>query len=135
MTRMSEAQATFTKNILKFHEKDFIDMNDMRESLDEHGITLTQEELESLFNYLKFENSTDTERISQLERYANAHLFRLDPTGKYSAIQDLLRKIALGCGAGVSENDLEIYDQFSERVLSIAELAKDRNCLLYIDAE
>jgi len=106
MTKMNEAQTIFTKNILKFHEKDFIDMNDMRKSLDEHGITLTQEELESLFDYLKFENSTDTERISRLERYANAHLFRLDPNEKYSAIQSLLRKIALGCGAGVSENDL-----------------------------
>ena len=46
-----------------------------------------------------------------------------------------MRKIALGCGAGVSENDMQIYDTFSERVLSIAELATKRNCLLYIDAE
>jgi hypothetical protein len=46
-----------------------------------------------------------------------------------------LRRIALGCGAGLSEQDLEYFNGFAKKVNDMADLAYQRNCLLYVDAE
>jgi hypothetical protein len=49
----------------------------LRNSLLERGINFTQKELQGLFDSLKFpENNSD--KVSNLEVYANAHLFKLD---------------------------------------------------------
>lgn len=83
-----------------------------------------------MFESLKFEhNKSGT--ITKLEVYANGHLFRLDK----SLRSDLKNTIALGCGVGVTDNDLLVFEQFSDRLNTISDLASDRNCILYIDAE
>ena len=101
MTRLSRAQQVFMNNILKFDKQETIDMEDLRNSLLERGIQFEQEEIDELFNSLKFSDN-DTGVISRLEIYAKAHLFRLDN----SLRTDLMQKIAIGCGVGLTENDL-----------------------------
>ena len=73
----------------------------MRNSLLERGIHFEEQELQNHFNSLKFPNN-NTDKVSRLEVYANAHLFRLDNSKK----TDLLNRIAIGCGVGINENDL-----------------------------
>jgi Ca2+-binding EF-hand superfamily protein len=101
MTRLSRAQQVFKNNILKFDKQETIDMLDLKNSLLERGIHFEQEEIEHLFNSLKFDDN-DTGVISRLEIYAKAHLFRLDN----SLRTDLMQKIAIGCGVGLTEDDL-----------------------------
>lgn len=45
------------------------------------------------------------------------------------------RRIAIGCGVGITDEDLAIFDKFSTRVRSICQTAHEKNCLLYVDAE
>ena len=105
----------------------------MRNSLLERGISFTKQELESLFDSLKFPNNK-SEKVSNLEVYANAHLFKLDKAQRRKH-RGILSKIAIGCGVGVSERDLEIFESFSEQAIKITQHASDKNCMLYIDAE
>jgi hypothetical protein len=77
MTRLSSAQKVYMDDILKFNQKRDIDVNDLKNSLQEIGISFDQNELNSLFDSLKFE-SNKTDKVSNLEIYANAHLFILD---------------------------------------------------------
>jgi len=78
----------------------------------ERGILLSDEELQSLFDMLKFKDN-QSENLSKLEIYANAHLFQLLPENQ----TPLLKKIALGCGAGITEQDLLHFSNFAEKVL------------------
>ena len=133
MTRMSRAQYTFMNDILKFDKQETIDISDLKNSLLERGVTFTNDELELLFKSLKFENN-ESGNISRLERYANAHLFKLDSESRKSN-QDLMQRIAIGCGVGISEEDLQIFENFSNQVNTMTDLANERNCMLYIDAE
>jgi hypothetical protein len=68
-----------------------------------------------------------------LERYANAHLFQLYPADHSQT--STLTKIALKCGAGLTELDLKYYNDFAKKVTDMTELSHKRNCLLYVDAE
>lgn len=105
----------------------------MRNSLIERGITFKDQDLQSLFDSLKFpDNKSDV--VSNLEVYANAHLFKLDKAERRKN-QEILSKIAIGCGVGVSERDLEIFENFSEQAMTITKHASEKNCMLYIDAE
>jgi len=101
MTRLSRAQQVFMNNILKFDKQETIDMKDFRNSLLERGIHFEKEEIEQLFNSLKFKDN-ETEVLSRLEIYAHAHLFSL----KKDARTDLMQRIAIGCGVGLNETDL-----------------------------
>lgn len=89
------------EDILKFNKQESIDISDLRNSLLERGIHFNEQELESHFNSLKFPGNT-SDKVSRLEVYANAHLFRLDNSKK----TELLNRIAIGCGVGINENDL-----------------------------
>lgn len=104
MTRLSRAQYSFMNDVLKFDKQDKIDISDLRNSLLERGINFTDAELQNLFVSLKFE-SNDTENVSRLEIYANAHLFKLDKEAR-KVNQNLMQRIAIGMGVGVTENDL-----------------------------
>ena len=55
----------------------------------------------AIWNSLKFENNP-SDKITRLEIYANAHLFSLQQHGQI----DLLKRIAIGCGVGLNENDM-----------------------------
>ena len=101
MTRMSRAQQVFMNDILKYNKQDHIDMADIKNSLLERGIHFDQVELQALFDSLKFENNP-SDKITRLEIYANAHLFSLQQHGQI----DLLKRIAIGCGVGLNENDM-----------------------------
>lgn len=101
MTRLSRAQQVFMNDILKFDKQTTIDISDLKNSLLERGIYFDDQELQDLFNSLKFEHN-ETDQLSRLEIYANAHLHRLD----WSKRTALLHRIAIGCGVGVSESDL-----------------------------
>jgi hypothetical protein len=101
MTRMSRAQSIYMNDILKFNKQETIDISDLRNSLVERGIQFEEQELLDHFNALKFpDNSSDT--VSRLEIYANAHLFRLDASKR----TDLMERIMIGAGVGLSSNDL-----------------------------
>ena len=78
MTRLNEAQAIFANDILHHDGPGGMDVNSLRSALAEHGVKFTQNEVEVLFKYLKFESSDDKSTMSPLEVYANGHLFRLD---------------------------------------------------------
>lgn len=130
MTRLSRAQYAFLTEILHFYSKDSITTQDIREAFTEKGIVCSDEEFESFVKTLKFkENNTD--EISKMEVYANAHLFRLDKAQRHPVFE----KIALNCGAGVTYEDLEVFDTFATMVNELGDLSYNRNCLLYIDAE
>jgi len=129
---MSRAQSAFLNDILKYDKQESIDQSDLRNSLIERGISFTEEEFESLFNSLRFE-SNKGDKISSLEIYANGHLFKLDHQDDPNS--EFKKKIAIGCGVGLSERDFEIFEKFSERIMSIGKVATERNCLLYVDAE
>ena len=77
MTRLSRAQNVFMDEILKYNKQEQIDISDLRNSLLERGISFSKEELEGLFESLKFPNN-QSDKVSNLEVYANAHLFKLD---------------------------------------------------------
>jgi len=101
MTRMSHAQQVYMNEMLKFNKQESIDISDLRNSLLERGIHFEEHELTQLFESLKYkENNSDT--VSRLEIYSNAHLFRLDEGLR----NNLTRRIAIGSGVGLTENDL-----------------------------
>mmetsp|Transcript_28725 Transcript_28725/g.43386 ORF Transcript_28725/g.43386 Transcript_28725/m.43386 type:complete len:293 (+) Transcript_28725:238-1116(+) len=132
LTRLSRAQQIFMNDILKYDKQDPIQICDVRNSLIERGITFTEEELQGLFDSLKFEHNKHEDKVTRLEIYANAHLYKLfeSPVGN-----DFLKRIAIGCGVGVSEDDMEVLDTFKARIVEMTTLANERNCLLYVDAE
>lgn len=130
MTKLSRAQSVFLNDILKYNKQEAIDASDLRNSLVERGISFTQSEFDSLLQSLKFKDN-DGNQVSRLELYANAHLFRLDQ----DVNADFKRRIAVGCGVGLSDEDFAIFNTFAERTMSIGRTAHDRNCLLYVDAE
>jgi hypothetical protein len=107
MTRMNEAQMIFANEILKYDDHDAMTIGDLSASLSDNGIKCSQQEVEALFNHLKFDCNKDSDQLSRLEVYANGHLFRLDSSNsKYDSVRGVLDRIALNCGAGVTENDL-----------------------------
>lgn len=75
---MNEAQLIFANDILGYENKDFMTIGDLSVSLKDHGIECSNEEVEALFNHLKFANSETPDKITPIEVYSNAHLFRLD---------------------------------------------------------
>lgn len=89
--------------------------------------------MRSLFDSLKFQSNT-SEKISRLERYANAHLFVLDEDLN-AKNQDLLNKIAMACDAEITDYDLAVFQTFSEQINSITKLSKEVNCMILFDAE
>lgn len=101
MTRMSRAQQVYMNDILKFNKQEPIDISDLRNSLLERGIQFEEQELHDHFNALKFPDNT-TDKLSRLEIYANAHLFRLD----VSARTELMERIMISAGVGLNSNDL-----------------------------
>ena len=93
----------------------------------ERGITFGDRELQQLFDSLKFEDN-DTPYVSHLERYANGHLLDVsDPSN------ELNKRIALGCGVGLTEQDMGHFVRFSDRVNRLTERANEVNCALLID--
>jgi len=104
---MNEAQLIFANEILGYENKEHMSISDLSASLSEHGIKCSQDEVEALFAHLKFTKSDSPDKITPLEVYSNGHLFRLDSEDrKHDKVRDVLNKIALSCGAGVTENDL-----------------------------
>lgn len=89
--------------------------------------------MNTLFESLKFE-SNNSDSVSRLELYANAHLFKIDQEAR-AINKGLMQRIAIGVGVGVTETDLQVFEQFSKHTNEITELANERNCMLYIDAE
>jgi len=104
---MNEAQLIFANEILGYEGQHYMTIGDLSASLIEHGINCSEAEVEALFAHLKFETSEYPDKISPLEVYSNAHLFRIDQEDrKYDNVRHVLNKIALNCGAGITENDL-----------------------------
>jgi len=68
----------FANEILGYEDKHYMTISDLSASLKDHGIECSQDEVEALFAHLKFAKSEHPDKISPLEVYSNAHLFRLD---------------------------------------------------------
>lgn len=128
MTRISKAQGIFLEDICQLWGPENITKEDIRASLNKWNITHTEEDLNKIVNSLKFKDN-QTDNISKVERYANAHLFPLYQENK----DPFLIKIALELG--VTPSDLGVFDTFIRRVLDITTLSHEKNCLLYVDAE
>lgn len=108
LTRMSQAQKIFLEDILQFDKRESITKDDLAMSLMERGIQFDDKELSNFFNQLRFsDNKSDT--LSRLEVFVNGHLFQLLENKR----SDLHRKIAIGCGTGLTQNDLDIFDKMS----------------------
>lgn len=69
---------------MKFDKQDSIDVSDLRNSLLERGLQVSEEEMNHLFESLKFP-SNDSARVSRVEVYANGHLFEVQPGSGPSA--------------------------------------------------
>lgn len=65
-----------------------------------------------------------------MEIYTNAHLLKID-----DPLNDFNKRIALGCGVGLTESDFSDFVRYAERIYRIAHAANEENCSLYIDAE
>ena len=52
---------------------------------------------------LQFEHNKHKDQVTRLEVYANGHLFKLFDS---SVSGEFLNRIAIGCGVGISEDDL-----------------------------
>lgn len=115
-------------DILKFNQQDSLSIDDLRANLTKKGISFDDQELSELFDNLTFQANVSNS-ASNLEIYANAHLFRLDKTLR----SPLLTKIQSACG--IQEDDMILFETFSDRVDQIGELACNTDCKLYIDAE
>ena len=97
-------------------------------NLSKQGIEASAEEITWLMNRLRFgDNATD--QITQLERYANGHLFPLMEADKHP----FLTRLALALG--VSEADLQHFHVFAHRLVEMTQLGHQRNCVFYVDAE
>ena len=72
---------------------------------------------------------TKSNEMTNIARYTNGHLF--DVYGERTALTTQIAK-ALG---GLTDKDLSNYDLFTGRVRRLGEVANERNCHLYIDAE
>ena len=110
MTKLSRAQSIFLNDILKYDKQETIDENDVRNSLVERGICFTEEEFDALIKSLKFEKNQNDCNISRLELYANAHLFNFKSD---DVISQFKKRIAIGCGVGITDVDLNIFEKFS----------------------
>lgn len=120
MTRWSNAQKTYVNEILKSKNQTLIDINDLKNSLIQKNIDFTDLELKTLFDSLKFPDNK-TEKLSQVEIYANGHLFKLN-----NPENELNYKIAINCGA--IHTDMKHFSKFSERLYKLTNAANDRNC-------
>jgi hypothetical protein len=136
LQRLNRAQQVFLNDILKFDKQEAIDISDIRNSLLERGLDFSDQELTILLDSLKFEGN-QSDKVSRLEVFANGHLFKLlSPQNENEeALNQILEKVALGIGYGVSENDLHLYRKFSDMVIQLTSYASERNCILYVDAE
>ena len=103
MTRLSSAQGVYMKDFLKYDSKEFIDIEDIRESLTSKNIEFTELEIQNLFDSLKF-NANTSDKVSRLERYANGHLFILDKDLN-AKNKGLLNRIADATNVGISNYD------------------------------
>lgn len=69
-------------------------------NLKAHGIECSNEELDEVMNLLRFsDNNSDS--ISSLEVYSNAHLYQLFESKR----TPLLKRIALNSNCGLDEQD------------------------------
>jgi len=92
---------------LGYESNQYTSLSDLSASLSEHGIKCSQEEVEALFAHLKFKKTEHPDKITPLEVYSNGHLFKLNSEDrKYDKVRNVLNKIALNCGAGITESDL-----------------------------
>ena len=73
--------------------------------------------------------SSDLDKISRVERYANGHLLAIYPEKKSAFLTSMAQQL------GVTPSDLSIWDTFIRRVIDITTVSHERNCLLYVDAE
>ena len=104
MTRWNKAQDIYLYDILALNslgEGEGLSIEQLEQNLSKHGVNLSREELTILFNSLKIQGEGN---LSRVDRYANGHLFRLNPQS--SEVEAILKKVALGLGAGISEDDL-----------------------------
>lgn len=89
MTRWSKAQGIFLNEILALNSEITLSKEQFEQNLNKYGISLSSEELTILFNSLQFEG---TDGLSRIDRYANGHLFRLNPQS--DEVQRVLFKVA-----------------------------------------
>ena len=104
MTKLSQAQSVFMKEILKYERQEFLTLEELKNSLLDRGVAFEEEEIFSFFRSLQFDHTTNTDKVSTLEIYANAHLFRLDPERRQ--FSELMEKIAFSTGVGLTQEDM-----------------------------
>ena len=73
--------------------------------------------------------SHGTDRMTNIARYANGHLFSMDGTRT-----PLIKQIAIALG-DLNEVDFANLDLFVGRIKQLCEISHQRNCKLYVDAE
>ena len=67
--------------------------------------------------------------MTNIARYTNGHLFTID--GNRTALTNQIASV-LG---DVKESDYENMDLFYGRINKLSDVANDKNCKLYVDAE
>ena len=115
MTKLSTAQYIYLYKILQLNEldsnKSVFTIEQLKNNLSVNNINLENNEINSLFSFLKFSNNSNN-YLTKLEVYGNGHLFLVDPVKK-EQMQPILNKIITQCSANISSRELEIYEQFS----------------------
>ena len=130
MEKLSLAQDSFAKDVLEISydidNDQALSRDQLRANLAKAGIlNFTESDFDALCGSLSDQNG----QLSNTFRYAKGHLFPL-----YAKRTDLQDQIATKL-CGMNQEDFRNLDLFQNRIVKLSELASERNCLLYVDAE
>jgi len=68
--------------------------------------------------------------MTNIARYTNGHLFNIYGAERSPLMTQIGQKLG-----GLTEGDFANLDKFAGRVLHLSEVAQQRDCRLYVDAE
>ena len=68
--------------------------------------------------------------MTNIARYSQGHLFDMYSDKRTALVESIASKLG-----GVTAEDLANFDLFCKRMRRLSKFARERNCLLYVDAE
>ncbi|MFM7883584.1 MAG: hypothetical protein ACKO8H_17785, partial [Microcystis panniformis] len=98
----------------------------LKANLAKHGI---EGYSESDFNDLVKSISDEYGNITNLHRYYGGHVYSM-----YRPDSELMKQVVVKLG-GLNEEDLKHAKLFVARIKRISDVAREKNCKLYVDAE
>jgi hypothetical protein len=78
----------------------------------------------------KLSKGTQSGEMTNIARYANGHLFDMYSDERSALVEAIGSKLG-----GATKDDYANLDLFNQRMRNLSQFAKERNVLLYVDAE